>query len=279
MSHFKDWKIKKKGKYFYRGEWDEKIFNKSIAVVGSRRMTRYGSETIDKFVCDFVANGVITISGFMYGIDTEVAKKTVEYGGKHVAIFGCGLDYVYPPENEKLYGEILESRGLVISQYEPNAKPHLWKFPQRNKLVAGFSSLGVLVIEGGLKSGSLVTAEIARKMKKPLFAIPGPINSSVSAGCNDLIKKGWAKMATTPSDVLGSKIQISQNSKNQSKPKLSKIENEIYKALELEPLNIDEIAAQTEESIVEVGKEVSIMSIKGLLTESGGKYYLSNSLK
>lgn len=266
---------KSKKKIFYRGDFDPKIFKKSIAIVGSRRVTRYGREAVDRFVSEFVANGVTTISGFMYGVDTEVHQKTVDYGGITVAVFGCGLDYIYPPENEKLYGQILEGGGLVISEYEPNAKPHLWKFPQRNKIVAGLSSLGVLVIEGGLKSGSLVTAEIARKMKKSLFAIPGPINSSVSAGCNDLIKKGYAKLVTDASDILGKTVSTVHSSRS-TVNNLNSLEFKIFKSLELEPLNIDEISAQTGENIVEIGKTVSIMSIKGLLTESGGKYYISN---
>lgn len=269
---WRNWEIKKKGKYFYRGNWDEKIFKKSIAIVGSRRMTRYGTETIDKFVSEFVANGVTTISGFMYGVDTVVAQKTVDYGGKTIAVFGCGLDYVYPPENEKLYGQILETGGLVISEYEKNAKPHLWKFPQRNKVVVSLSTSGVLVIEGGLRSGSLVTAEIAKKMGKPLYAIPGPINSPVSLGCNDLIKNGWAKLVTGTGDILGTKT-ITNHQSQVTNHNLNKLGREIYETLELESLNLDEISAQVGESIVEVGKEISMMAIKGLITESGGKYY------
>src|SRR3989344_1792126 len=156
-----DFRIQKHDKYFYRGNWNEKIFKKSIAIVGSRRMTRYGREVIDKFVSAFVAEGVTTISGFMYGVDTEVHQKTVDYGGKTIAVFGCGLDVIYPAENEKLYKEIIKTGGSVVSEYEDNAKPHLWKFPQRNKIVVNLASLGVLVIEAGENSGSLVTAKIA----------------------------------------------------------------------------------------------------------------------
>ena len=106
---------------YYRGVWGENIFKKSIAIVGSRSMTRYGREAVDKFVSEFVANGVTTISGFMYGVDTEVHQKTVDYGGRTVAVFGCGLDVIYPPENEKLYSQILDNKGLVFSEYEPSA--------------------------------------------------------------------------------------------------------------------------------------------------------------
>lgn len=259
----------------FRGVDPNSINKKSIAVVGSRQMTRYGRDVVDKFVCDFVANGVTTISGFMYGVDTEVAKKTLEYGGKHIAIFGCGLDHIYPPENKKLYEEILKSGGSIVSEYEDSAKPSIWKFPQRNKIVASLASLGVLVIEAGSGSGSLVTAKIAKKMGKKVWAVPGPINSRVSVGCNQLIKSGDAIMATSAMDVA--KLRIT-NDKLQITTKNfeNKQEEQIYKLLQLEPLEIDEIVAKLGEDVVEIGTTLSIMGIKGLVTESGGKYYINN---
>lgn len=268
-----DVSIQKHGKFYYRGEWDERLFKRSIAIVGSRQMTRYGREVVDKFVADFVANGVTTISGFMYGVDTEVAQKTVEYGGRHVAVFGCGLDCIYPPENEKLYIQILENKGLVISEYEPNAKPHLWKFPQRNKVVAKLSTLGVLVIEAGEESGSLITAKLARKMGKKVYAVPGPITSSVSVGCNNLIKSGEGRMATSANDIIRTKTQ--ELKKSRMPDNLNLTEQKIYKILQIEPLDADEIAAKLGENVAEIGSHLSMMSLRGLITESGGKYYLS----
>ncbi len=265
--------LRSKDGLYYRGNWDKNIFKKSIAIVGSRSMTRYGKEVVDKFVSAFVANGVSTISGFMYGVDTEVHQKTVDYGGRTVAVFGCGLDVIYPPENEKLYGQILESRGLVISEYEPNAKPHLWKFPQRNKIVAGLSSLGVLVIEAGEKSGSLITAALAKKMGKKVYAVPGAITSSISVGTNNLIKRGEAIMATSASDIL--KIKPAAHSSPPATQGLSPQEAKIYKVLQIEPLDLDEIILKINGDIVEIGSTLSVMSLKGLVTESGGKYYLN----
>ena len=251
------------------------IFKNSIAIVGSRQMTRYGREVVDKFVSDFVINGVTTISGFMYGVDTEVHQKTVDYGGKTVAVFGCGLNNIYPVENEKLYLQILENNGLAISEYEPNAKPHLWKFPQRNKIVASLASLGVLVVEAGEGSGSLVTAKLAKKMGKQVYAVPGPINSRVSVGCNELIKSGNAKMALNVKDILGNRVQVTVNSEIQVPKNMNDMENKIYKCLEQEPVEIDEIAHKIGENIIEIGSTLSIMGIKGLITENGGKYYIS----
>ncbi len=259
---------------YYRGIWEKNIFKKSIAIVGSRSMTRYGKEAVDRFVSEFVTNGVTTISGFMYGVDTEVHQKTVDYGGRTVAVFGCGLDVIYPPENEKLYSQILANKGLVVSEYEPDAKPHLWKFPQRNKIVAGLASLGVLVVEAGEKSGSLITAGLAKKMGKKVYAVPGSITSRLSVGCNNLIKSGEAMMVTSANDIL--RIKSSHFAKaSRDRPNLNGLEDKIYETLQLEPMGIDEIAAKIESNIVEIGSVLSIMSLKGLLTESGGKYYLS----
>ncbi len=265
---------KTKKKLNYRGEDPNNLIANSIAIVGSRQMTRYGRDVVDKFVCDLVANSITTISGFMYGVDTEVALKTLEYGGKHIAVFGCGLNHIYPPENKKLYDEIIKSGGSIVSEYEDNAKPSMWKYPQRNKVVVNLASLGVLVIEASENSGSLVTAKLAKKAGKKVWAIPGPINSRVSVGCNELIKSGDAKMATAAKDIAECQI-INDKLQIKNRPELPKQEERIYKILQLEPLEIDEIARKTGMRIEETGTTLSIMGIKGLITESGGKYYIT----
>ncbi len=259
----------------FRGVDPYSINKKSIAIVGSRQMTRYGREVVDKFVCDFVANGITTISGFMYGVDTEVHQKTVDYGGKTIAVFGCGLDVIYPSENKKLYEQIIKSGGSVVSEYEDSAKPHLWKFPQRNKIVVNLASIGVLVIEAGQGSGSLVTAKLAKKAGKNVWAVPGPINSRVSVGCNELVKSGDAEMAVGVADILGYSVKRSAFSSKQIPNELNSEEQKIYKLLQIELMEIDEIAQKLNLSVVEVGTTLSIMGIKGLVVESGGKYFLS----
>ncbi|MBU2578134.1 DNA-processing protein DprA, partial [Patescibacteria group bacterium] len=145
---------------------------------------------------------------------------------------------------------------------------------QRNKIVAGLSSLGVLVIEAGEKSGALITAKLAKSMGKKVYAVPGPINSRVSVGCNNLIKNGEAIMATSAVDILKIKSPHSTQRASQDRPEMTGLENKIYKTLQLEPLDIDEIAVKIGISIVEIGSTLSMMSLKGLITEAGGKYYL-----
>lgn len=257
---------------FFRGNMDQKIFKKSLAIVGTRRITRYGKMVVDKFVSSLVINKITIISGFMYGVDTEAHQKCLEYGGKTVAVLGSGLNVIYPLENEKLYQKILETSGAVISEYEPDFKPQLWTFPQRNRIVAGLASLGALIIEAGEKSGALITAHLARQQGKKVFAVPGQITSSVSVGTNFLIKNHQAKMVTCAEDILGRKVETPSLFSLQE---LSVLEKKIFQVLETEPLTADEIAKAIGQNIVETGKTLSLMSLKGFIAEFAGKYYLS----
>ncbi|MGB9706943.1 MAG: DNA-processing protein DprA, partial [Microgenomates group bacterium] len=252
---------------------DQNLFKKSLAVVGTRRITRYGKMVVEKFIPFLVKEKITIISGFMYGVDTEAHQKCLEYGGKTVAVLGGGLNVIYPPENEKLYEQILEKNGAIISEYEPDFKPQLWTFPQRNRIVAGLASLGVLVIEAGEKSGALITANLARQQGKKVFAVPGPVTSSVSAGTNLLIQNQQAKMVLCPEDILGKKVQTLTLF---SLENLSSLEKKVILTLETEPLTPDEIAKIIGQNIVETGKALSLLSLKGLISEYGGKYYLNS---
>jgi len=260
-------------KVYYRGNFSKKIFKNTISVVGSRKMTRYGAQIVEEFVTSFVQSGLTVISGFMYGVDTAAHSTCVELGGKTIAVFANGLNQYYPPENEKLYTKILDNNGLVISEYEPETKPKLWSFAQRNKIVAALATKGVLVVEAGEKSGSLITARWAKKYKKQLFAAPGPISSSVSKGTNELIKNGDAIMVTKPEDILGQKAS---GVLKENKLDLNPDEKKVYEALERESLSIDEMAVVLNKNIIEISALITNISLKGLVTEAAGKYYLSS---
>jgi len=258
---------------FYRGNLNSKLFTKSIAVVGSRRITHYGKSVTEKLVGNLAAQKVTIISGFMYGVDTEAHWQSLQANGTTIAVLGNGLNIIYPPENEKLYQQILDHEGLIISEYEPNLQPHLWTFPQRNRIVAGLATLGVLVIEAGVKSGSLITARLARQQGKKVFAVPGPIISVNSVGTNNLIKNHQAKMVLGIEDILGKKIETPSFFADQ---KLIGLEKTIFTALETEPLTPDELALLTGKNIIEVTQILSMMSLKNLVSESAGKYYLNS---
>lgn len=263
-------------KLFYRGDWDKKLFENVLAVVGSRRITRYGKEIIEKMMPEIVARKTTVISGFMYGVDSEAHWKCLEMGGKTIAVLGNGLDYLYPAENDKLYTKILETGGLMISEYEKDFKATTWTFPQRNRIVSGLSTVGVLIIEAGIKSGSLITAKLGLNQKKNILAIPGPINSKTSEGTNWLIKSGAARMVTAPSDIFEDKIQSpEQESLFKDYSNLSGLEVNIIDILENEAVGVDEICQKIKKPINEISTTLSMMMIKDLIMEEDGKFYIN----
>jgi len=263
--------IKNKPKrLYYRGEWNSELFDKSLAIVGSRRMTRYGREVLEKFMPDLVAKKITIISGFMYGVDSWAHQLTIENGGKTVAVLGGGLDELTPTENDKLYSQIINTGGLVISEYEADFKPTLWSFPQRNRIVAGLASFGVLVVEADYKSGSLITARMALEQNKKLWAVPGMITARLSNGTNYLIARGDARVALTANDIIEGKVRIEQLS---LVTELLPPQKQIWELIETEPLTIDELSRRLGLKITEISVVISQMAIAGLVSEEMGKIY------
>jgi len=258
-------------KLFYRGNWDNNVFKKSLSIVGSRRMSRYGQEVIAKFMPVFVANNITIISGFMYGVDAESHKKCLEFGGKTIAVLGGGLNILTPPENDNLYSEILENNGLVISEYTPNFQPTLWSFPQRNRIVSGLSTLGVLVIEAGIKSGSLITARIGREQGKKIYAVPGQINNSIAEGTNYLIKSKQGKITTKAQDIVGNMDNLTQGVLFESSDPL---ENSIIELLKIEAKSVDELCNELKIETSELTSKISMMCLEGKISEDNGRIYL-----
>ena len=259
--------------FYYRGNWNGEIFRKVIAVVGSRKITKYGEMVTEKLVSGLVEANYTIVSGFMYGVDTVAHKACLETGGKTVAVFGSGLNQVTPAENDKLYDKVLESGGLVISEYEPEFKARLWSFPARNRIVAGLSQ-GVLVVEGGEKSGSLITARLGFQQKKPVMAVPGQVGASQSMGTNFLIRNG-AVAVTRVSEILE---ELGENNRVKRKgrflPILSEDEKKVIDELKREEMDVDELARELKINVMRMGGLMSEMSLKGLVEESNGKYVI-----
>ena len=263
-------------KLYYRGDWDENLFKKTLAVVGSRSMSRYGREVINKFMPELIGNGITIISGFMYGVDTEAHKNCLDLGGKTIAVLGSGLNELYPTENDKLYTQILKNGGLVISEYEPDFKATLWSFPQRNRIVSGFSTVGVLIVEAGLKSGSLITAKLALKQQRNMFAIPGQIGSKTAEGTNWLIQSGGAKMVTCAGDILGNSNHCpDQQNLFKDYSDLSELEKQIVSILENEEVTIDELCMKIKSPVSEISTTISMMLMRDLIVQENDKIYLS----
>ncbi len=170
-----------------------------VAIVGSRRASLYGLGIAERFALELAELGVCIISGVARGIDTAAHNGALRAGGRTVGVLGCGLDVVYPPENGGLYQRIKEN-GCLISEFPFGTPPETFNFPRRNRIVSGLS-LGVVVVEAGIKSGALVTAGLALGQGRDVFAVPGRIDSTVSDGPHALIKQG-AKPVLCVADIL-----------------------------------------------------------------------------
>lgn len=255
---------------YFRGKWDEKIFTKAVAVVGARRMTKYGEVMTRRLVTGLVETGYTIVSGFMYGIDTMAHKVCLDNGGKTVAVLGCGLDRLTPAENDGLYTKILDNDGLVVSEFTSTQEAKLWTFPYRNRIVVGFSR-ALVVVEAGEKSGSLVTARWAFSQKKPVLAVPGAVTSSLSYGTNWLIKNG-AELVTGVNDIL----QIFGEN-NRVKPQvrflqLNEKEEAVVELLKREAMDCDELSRALGWPADKIGILLSQLSLKGVIEEDNGKF-------
>lgn len=259
---------------YYKGNWDKKIFKNCLAVVGSRRLTSYGQRAAEQIVGEIAAAGLTIVSGFMYGGDAAAHAAALKANGRTIAVMPCGIERIHPAYQKKLYQEILAKQGLIISEYQGDRQPVLWTYPQRNRIVAGLSK-AVLVLEAGPKSGSLITANYAKKFKRKVFALPGPIISSVSKGTNLLIKEG-AEIVTEAKDVLEYYcVRRSFSEGGSVRRAKDSLEKKIVDALEREPLGIDELSRHLEISISELGTKLSLMQIRGLINQKGNKYYIN----
>ncbi len=245
-----------------------------IAIVGTRRITSYGRSVTDLFSASLASSGLIIISGLAIGVDAQAHTSCLEIGGKTVAVLGNGVDVCYPRENQKIYDQILDGHGAIISEYPPGEPPSVGSFPARNRIVAGLSD-GVLVTEGASDSGSLITANFGLEFGRKVFAVPGPITSSLSAAPLRLIEKG-AKLVITPGDILRNfQLPISNFQSNKNDPmfkNLTKEEKKIIELIENEPMSFDEIIRHLDLDSSKVGSLLSVMEIKGLIKNSGGSY-------
>jgi len=258
-------------KLYYRGCWDKSLFENCLAVVGSRRMTDYGKMVAEKVVKEIAAAGITIVSGFMYGIDATAHQAALEGNGRTIAVMPCGIDLIHPAYQEKLYNDILKKRGLIISEFEGVFPPDKWTYPKRNRIVAGLSK-ATLIVEAAMKSGSLITAELTKKYKRKLFALPGPITSKVSEGTNYLLKNG-ASLVTSSKNVLDFYGKGSSYQENLQRAQVKGIEKDILELLEREGTEIDEISRKFGLPASEIGTTLSLMTMKGLIFQKGRKYF------
>lgn len=243
----------------------------AIGVVGARYATIYGRQVTEKLVTDLVTAGLTIVSGMARGIDSFAHKAALAAGGRTIAVLGSGVDLVYPPENKGLYEQIIKN-GAVVSEFPLGFPSVPSNFPARNRIISGLS-LGVLVTEAAVDSGSLITAGQAAEQGREVFAVPGPINSKMSEGVNKLLKEG-VNVATEAADVLEvlkierveREIKVSQSQRGKSKDKLQMA---VLKVLDGETKHVDKIVTETGLSVDKVTAALSMMELRGLIKNYG----------
>ncbi|MEO8457214.1 MAG: DNA-processing protein DprA [Chloroflexota bacterium] len=246
----------------------------SIAVVGTRRATPYGRQVAEEMSFQLAANRITVVSGLARGIDAIAHRSALQAGGRTLAVMACGLDMVYPPEHKKLASEISE-RGALVSEQPLGAQPRGDFFPRRNRILSGMS-LGVLVVEGDLKSGALITANFANDQNREVFCVPGSVFSTQSRGTNLKIQRGEAKLVLKVDDILEElNLQTApqQIEMIESNP-ATDTEAELLRHISREPVHIDEVCRESGLPVSTVSSLLAMMELKGLVREIGSKAYV-----
>jgi len=245
-----------------------------VAVVGTRRYSSYGRQVAETITMTLALSGVTIISGLARGIDGIAHRQALEAGGRTLAVLGSGLDQVYPPEHRHL-AERISRQGALISDYPPGTPPDGCNFPPRNRIISGLSRV-ILVIEAGIKSGALITANYAAEQGKEVFAVPGRITSPTSRGTNLLIKQGAHPLldAQDVLDLLNMELVEMQQVIRKSLP-VNPQEALLYNAVGDEPLHVDELSARTHLPIEEVTATLALMELKGMVRKTFGMKYVA----
>ena len=279
-----------------------------VALVGSRQCTQYGREQAERFAGHLASSGITIVSGGARGIDGVAHRAALKSGGRTVAVLGCGLKHIYPQEHAELFEAIAAGRGAIISELPLATPPSAENFPGRNRIISGVS-LGVLVIEAGKHSGSLITAKIATEEHgREVFAVPGRVDSPASEGTLELIKSGGAALVISPNDVLdlldgparhalagshGDRYQPMADIKIAAETgqlpfsggavlpaapatartaSLSPTQSRVIEALTAAALTADELIRQTELEPAQVRSDLTILELRRLVIRSGMRF-------
>ncbi|TSC67197.1 MAG: Uncharacterized protein G01um101472_490 [Parcubacteria group bacterium Gr01-1014_72] len=250
--------------------------HKWLAVVGARKYTEYGREAVEMLIAGLRGFPVVIVSGLALGIDALAHRAALSAGLPAVAIPGSGLnrDVLYPASNAALAEEIVAKGGALLSEFAPDFRATKWSFPQRNRIMAGLSD-AVLIVEAEVKSGTLITARLATEYNRDVFTVPGGIFSRTSDGPRLLIRLGATPIGTSAEllDALGLKAILPTQSPEEKYRDCSEEELVVVKLL-TEPLSRDELVVALNLPVSRANALLSVMEIKGLITESVGEIRL-----
>jgi DNA processing protein len=245
----------------------------AVAVVGTRRASPYGREVTRRLTTALARSGITIVSGLARGIDAEAHWAALRAGGRTIAVLGCGIDQVYPPEHRKLAGEII-AHGALVSDYPLGTRPEGSNFPPRNRIISGLS-LGVLVTDAGVRSGALITADFAAEQGRDVFAVPGSILARGCAGTNALIRDG-AKVVLGPEDILEelNLTMVAEQAEARQVLPVDATEAALLARMSAEPTHVDELRQQVGLPIAQVTSTLALMELKGMVRQVGGMKYV-----
>lgn len=260
---------------FYVGG-DAPLTHPSVAIVGTRKPTPYGLAVAERWGYELARSGLTVVSGMASGVDSAAHRGALE-GGRSVAVLGSGADVAYPQGARRLHRALLE-RGAVISEYPPGTKPMPFHFPERNRIISGLS-LGIIVVEAGDRSGTLITVGCALEQGRDVFAVPGPVTSPMSVGAHRLIREG-AVLVTSPDDVLqeltarwphlslvsaGTQLAVSES------------EQRLLAAMGDGPVSAEDVAQVSGMKAPEVQALLSVLELKAIVHQITGGLYIRRS--
>lgn len=253
---------------FLRGGADvEVLWRPAVAIVGARACSTYGAQVARMLGRELAASGLVVVSGLARGVDGEAHRGALDAGGVTVAVLGCGIDRDYPAAHTELARRICE-RGLVVSEYEPGVEPAPWRFPARNRIIAGLTAATVIV-EARERSGALITADFALEDGREVFAVPGEITSMLSTGTNRLLRQGATPLTSTE-DVL-ELFGLSPGQRPPA-PTLSIVAAKLIERLADGAVSADELARATELEPGPLAAGLAELELAGLVAEAEGRY-------
>jgi DNA processing protein len=249
---------------YLRGAGDPELLTRpTVAIVGARACSPYGAQVARMLGRELAAAGLVVVSGLARGIDGEAHRGALETAGHTVAVLGCGIDRDYPAAHAGLARAIAE-RSLIVSEYEPGVEPLAWRFPARNRIIAGLSA-ATIVVEARERSGALITADFALDEGREVFAVPGEITSSLSHGTNALLRLG-ATPLTSAADVLES---LGIERPERAPPRIGELAASLLERL---PAGVDELVRASGLTAAAVATALAELELAGLAAEGDGLY-------
>jgi len=253
---------------YVRGACDlDALAAPAVAIVGARSCSAYGGQVARVLARDLAAAGLVVVSGLARGIDGEAHRGALAAGGTTVAVLGCGIDRDYPARHAELAGRI-RATGLVVSEYGPGVEPAPWRFPARNRIVAGLA-LATVVVEARERSGALITADFALELGREVFAVPGEITSALSAGSNRLIRQGASPLLEVDDVLFALGVEPVAAA---SAPAISPAARAVLERLVDSPRALDELVLACRRDAGEVAAALVELELAGLALESDGVY-------